>query len=211
MKKCLLAFALAVLILLSATAFGVMFLHTNDTLYKADVRLLGLAWRTGMDENEIMDNYNAMMEYLTPFHKGDFDLPTLTFSENGAYHFYETRNIFTALYIAGAVSFALLIPFIIKLRKRADFRKIMGISGALTLIIPIILMIVIAIDFNAAFIVFHKLFFNNDMWIFDPALDPIINILPWQFFMHCGIFIGSLWILCAIVQLVIYVKKKRRV
>ena len=124
MKKCLLAFALAVLILLSATAFGVMFLHTNDTLYKADVRLLGLAWRTGMDENEIMDNYNAMMEYLTPFHKGDFDLPTLTFSENGAYHFYETRNIFTALYIAGAVSFALLIPFIIKLKKRADFRKI---------------------------------------------------------------------------------------
>ena len=87
MKKCLLAFALAVLILLSATAFGVMFLHTNDTLYKADVRLLGLAWRTGMDENEIMDNYNAMMEYLTPFHKGDFDLPTMTFSENGAYQY----------------------------------------------------------------------------------------------------------------------------
>ena len=211
MRKTILALCLAVVVLLSATALGVLVLHTNDTLYKADVRLLGLAWRTGMDENEIMENYNAMMDYLSPFHKGEFDLPSLAYSENGAYHFYETRNIFTALYIAGAVSFVLMIFMLVKLRKDADFRKILGISGALTLIIPIILMIVIAIDFNAAFIVFHKLFFNNDMWIFDPAVDPIINILPWQFFMHCGIFIGSLWIIASILQLVICVKKKRGV
>ncbi|MBQ7086349.1 MAG: TIGR01906 family membrane protein [Clostridia bacterium] len=210
MKKILLASALAVVILLSATAFGVLVLHTNDTLYKADVRLLGLTWQTGMDENEIMDNYHAVMDYLSPFNRGEFTLPSLAFSESGAYHFYETRNIFTALYISGAVSFVLMILMLIKLKKRADFRKILGISGILTLIIPIVLLIVIAVDFNAAFIVFHKLFFNNDMWIFDPRLDPVINILPWQFFMHCGIFIGSLWIISALVQLGIYVKGRKR-
>ncbi len=44
----------------------------------------------------------------------------------------------------------------------------------------------------------HKIFFRNDDWMFNPSTDPIINLLPETFFLHCAliiiliIFLGSL-------------------
>ena len=89
----------AMLFILAATAAGLAFLHICDAVYLMDVRHYGLAESTGLTEEQIMDNYNAVMEYLSPFSQGEFDLPDLPFSESGAYHFYETKN----LYYRGAV------------------------------------------------------------------------------------------------------------
>ena len=36
---------------------------------------------------------------------------------------------------------------------------------------------------------FSSACFNNDYWLFDPTTDPIINILPDVYFMHCTIMI----------------------
>jgi integral membrane protein (TIGR01906 family) len=43
------------------------------------------------------------------------------------------------------------------------------------------------VGFDTFFIKFHELFFSNDDWLFNPATDPIINVLPEQFFMYCFI------------------------
>ena len=51
------------------------------------------------------------------------------------------------------------------------------------------------IDFSWAFTMFHKLFFRNDYWIFDPRIDPIIIALPEELFMICG---GAILILLVI-------------
>ena len=40
-----------------------------------------------------------------------------------------------------------------------------------------LLAIPIAVDFNKCFILFHEIMFSNDYWIFNPQLDPVINIL----------------------------------
>lgn len=37
-------------------------------------------------------------------------------------------------------------------------------------------------SFDAAFIGFHKLFFDNDLWLIDPEVDDLINLLPVGFF-----------------------------
>lgn len=37
-------------------------------------------------------------------------------------------------------------------------------------------------NFNDAFILFHQLFFANDLWIMDPATDRLISIVPEPFF-----------------------------
>ena len=42
-------------------------------------------------------------------------------------------------------------------------------------------------NFDRFFVMFHGVFFNNDAWIFNPATDPIINVLPETFFLHCFI------------------------
>ena len=46
-----------------------------------------------------------------------------------------------------------------------------------------------AIDWQWSFEFMHKVFFDNDYWLFDPKYDPVITILPDRFFLHCGILI----------------------
>jgi integral membrane protein (TIGR01906 family) len=47
-----------------------------------------------------------------------------------------------------------------------------------------------ALDFERAFVIFHQLFFSGkDNWIFDYRTDPIITMLPEEFFRNCAILI----------------------
>ena len=58
-------------------------------------------------------------------------------------------------------------------------------------------------DFNKYFVIFHHIFFNNNLWILDPAEDYMIRMLPEGFFYDFvfrigGFFVGSLvvFLLC---------------
>ena len=44
-----------------------------------------------------------------------------------------------------------------------------------------------AMNFDAAFTLFHKILFRNDLWLLDPATDLLIRICPESMFMHMGI------------------------
>ena len=57
-----------------------------------------------------------------------------------------------------------------------------------------------ALDFNRAFTLFHALFFpGKTNWIFDWRTDPVILILPQEFFRSCALLILALILLwCAV-------------
>jgi integral membrane protein (TIGR01906 family) len=49
-----------------------------------------------------------------------------------------------------------------------------------------------AVDFDRAFVIFHKIFFpGKSNWLFDYDADQIIRVLPQDFFMNCAILIGA--------------------
>ena len=48
--------------------------------------------------------------------------------------------------------------------------------------VSLVLIGIISTDFTKYFIVFHKIFFNNDLWVLDPRTDMLINIVPEGFF-----------------------------
>jgi len=60
------------------------------------------------------------------------------------------------------------------------------------LALTVVLVALIAINFNHAFNIFHEIFFNNNYWILDPRVDLLINMVPLSFFIHISIFIGLL-------------------
>ena len=82
--------------------------------------------------------------------------------------------------------------------------QILNYTSKALITIPIILAIPIVINFEDTFVVFHKLMFSNDYWIFDPRLDPVINILPEEFFFHAGIMILGIVLLVSIILYMIY-------
>lgn len=39
-----------------------------------------------------------------------------------------------------------------------------------------------AVDFDAMWRFFHTIFFSNDLWLLDPNVSVLINMVPLQFF-----------------------------
>ena len=52
----------------------------------------------------------------------------------------------------------------------------------------------IATDFNKYFVLFHEIFFDNDLWLLDPDTDLMIRMLPEGFFFDMVIRIGVIFI-----------------
>jgi integral membrane protein (TIGR01906 family) len=174
-----------------------------------DVKLLNIAENTGYPKDDIIKNYNALIDYSSPFYKGELSFPTLDASPSGLQHFKEVKDIFIFFYGLCAVSIIFLVPIIIIKYRKRDISYLL-ISSITAIVLPLIVGLFLAIDFDKSFIVFHKLFFNNDYWIFDPITDPIINILPATFFLHCAISIILFVILASLVLYLIYLYLKRR-
>ena len=68
----------------------------------------------------------------------------------------------------------------------------------------------IALNWDQVFVTFHKLFFSNDYWIFDPRTDPVITILPDEFFLHCAVMILCMVVCGGAVCLAVYLIERKK-
>ena len=77
-------------------------------------------------------------------------------------------------------------------------------TSIITILLPIIATIPLVINFNYFFIKFHEAVFSNDYWIFDPRIDPVINMLPQDIFFHIGILILAIVLIVSILLQISY-------
>jgi len=177
-------------------------------LYYFDIDYLNIPILSGLSKEEIKNNYDYMIDYNLDKESREFELPSIKSSENGKIHFEEVRNIFQVLNKIFNISliFSIIILIINILNKNIEFFKT---TSKTLIVIPLILMAPIILNFDGSFILFHKLMFNNDYWIFDPTLDPVINILPEEFFFHAGMMILILIIIASLTNYSIYKYLKR--
>ena len=208
MKKALAGILIAILALLFTTALGLAVIQLTGIPYIADVGLLNISENTALPREEIIANYSAMMDYLSPFSDKEFYLPTLAHTPKADFHFAECKTLFRNTYILGFVSALLLAILFIK---KSVSKSVLRLSGAITLTLPAVIGIFALTNFDSAFLLFHTSFFATNTWLFDSKLDSIINILPALFFMHCAILIMIFWIGGAVAQLAIgnRIKKSR--
>ncbi len=182
---------------------GVIITINFRPLYYLDVDLLNIEQTSGYERAEILKNYNALINYSSPFFKGALNFPTLEASQAGLQHFKEVKDIFTAFYILAAVTLLAAVIIIIYKAKKRDY-SYMPVSSLTAILLPSVLGLLILVNFDKAFVLFHKLFFHNDLWLFDPVTDPVITILPDTFFLHSALLIVLFVILCSICLYVIY-------
>ncbi|QHQ59678.1 TIGR01906 family membrane protein [Anaerocolumna sedimenticola] len=177
-------------------------------IYYMDISNLNIEASSGISRDVILENYDALIDYNSPFYKGDLKFPTLPASPSGLKHFSEVKNIFVSFYYIGIVTLIAALIIIVYKRKKKDFSYLM-VSSITVLVIPAIVAIGCAINFDQAFIIFHKIFFRNNYWLFDPATDPIITILPDTFFLHALIVIIAFVVLGSLI-LFLFSRRKRR-
>lgn len=179
--------------------FKSLFIH-DTALYASDEA-------TGLSNSIILKNYNELMSYLKG-HTPTLKLSNFTFSNDGKTHFKEVKSLFRLNLVLLISSFIMLIPCYIISIKTNNIASILY-SSMSVIIFTLLLSIFLLFFFNTAFVLFHKLFFNNSLWLLDPKTDPIINIFPEPFFLHCGVFIilSCLILSCAFLVSYKYIKK----
>ena len=180
-------------------------------LYYACIDRYGLEEASGLSRDEIILNYDALIDYNFPLHFGELCFPTLKSSVSGLSHFAEVKVLFNIFYVIGFLSIIITVmSFISRLKEREiRFLKVCSITSV---VIPGILVLFSIIDFDRLFILFHKIAFRNDDWLFDPEQDPVIKILPEEFFMLCLIVIAGTIIIgsCTVMGIYLYKKRKKK-
>ena len=206
MKSRIISILLIITLALFAVSAGIAAPILSRSFYKLHVRTLDLSGETGWTEQEILDAYDDVMQFL--LRDGEFGTGVLKWSEAGKSHFTDVRGLFRLdLWVFGLSGAFLILLLIISRRIRpARFLK-RGPSfwaGFGVLILFLVIGGLGALDFDRAFTVFHSLFFpGKTNWLFDPNTDEIIQILPEVFFRNCALLaIGLILILCFVYMIV---------
>lgn len=197
------------LFLFALIGLGLLFVLLFRPLYLFDLQTLHLAETTGYSREEILENYGYLIRTCLPFFSGTFHLPTLPSSASGIQHFAEVRQIFRGIYILSTLSVLLLLPIVYLKNRKHDYR-FLKTSGLLVLLLPIVLIFLCAVSFHTVFMLMHKLLFRNDLWLFDPVTDPIIELLPEEYFLHCAAVLFLFLIAGGILLLLCYRHLKRK-
>ena len=211
MKNRLLAIARAVLIALVVLAGAIAVPILFRPFYWWHIGPFQLDEWMGMTAGEIKEAYGQMMDYCIGL-SDTFSVGVLPFSEWGASHFADVRALFVldlrVLAIAGVL---LLVLCLLDRRKNVrlgghtpGFWSAVGLGATFVTVGGLA-----SLDFDRAFTIFHKIFFpGKDNWIFDGREDPVIYILPAEFFRNCAVLILAL-ILAACAALVLYDNRKK--
>ncbi len=199
----ILAFLLALFLLSTAITFVLFF----KPLFYLDIRLFDLEEAAGLSADQIRKNYDLLISYFAFWNREPLTLPDFSMSGGGRIHFEDCKKIFILvqyLWISSGVILTVLL--LLKRRITGEKRQPDGkgdegknrnkktrlfssrtlmISGLLLTGVPALIGLAALTDWERLFVSFHKLFFSNDYWLFDPATDPVILILPDGFFFQC--------------------------
>lgn len=193
-----------IITLLSISFWSVCVIYFRP-LYTWSIGLFHIEKTSGFPKEKILENYNALIDYNLPWVTGKLSLPSLPQSPEAIQHFIEVKDIFNVFIALIPITSILLVFYVLPAKKKRNFHFLKMTSITLVLA-PFILGSGFVMDFDKTFTLFHKLLFDNDYWIFDPVCDPIITILPEEFFMLCGIVIIMLQLLTSFCCYFVYRK-----
>lgn len=182
MKNILISLCLALFIISASVTITLNF----RPLYYHDISSLKIEETSGFSKKVIRENYDALIDYNQFFYSGKLKL-TLPMSREGKIHFEEVKRIFVGIEYLCVITL-ILSCFLIKRKIRSRNIDFLRSASIITVLLPVIVGILCAVNWDAAFTLFHEIMFRNDYWIFDEATDPVIMILPDAFFFHYAFF-----------------------
>ncbi|MBF1299974.1 MAG: TIGR01906 family membrane protein [Parvimonas sp.] len=200
MKK-IFAFLISLSIILFILLYSIDFMAKDISYYNNFHNEYKIDEESGLSKEWIESASNSLVEFIK---NGDKEVLKNHFNEKEISHMEDVyklfkldRVVYTSLFIIT------LIVFIYKLIKNDKlFFKYIRRYILIAYIAVISFLGVCSMFFSESFIYFHKLFFNNDLWLLDYKTDLMIRILPEEFFFV--LFLNVL-VLSTICILLIYI------
>lgn len=197
-----LAVGLALLLSVTALAGVVYLLGTSQTVMLRLMQRYASPESSGLPAAE----YPAMAEMITAYLRGEQETFQLVYTVDGAeylaFHDYEQQHmadvqeLFTlcrSVLFGGLAASAALLAFLLM---RGDSRCVRSVTGGLMTVLVLVTIIAVqaVIDFDGMFRFFHRIAFDNNLWMLNPRTDLLIRLMPTGFFVSYAAMIGLGWL-----------------
>ncbi|MBQ0059614.1 MAG: TIGR01906 family membrane protein [Lachnospiraceae bacterium] len=220
-----LAMFLLILVLFISAFQIVIYGDSSYKHYQKEYEKYLVTNRLNMEMDDVMDVTSYMMDYLigkedtlsyeTTINgeKKDF------FNDQDRFHMGEVKVLFLQGLKLRTICIVMVLLLILGLiiNRGPLFRLLLrcyiaaiGLIAAFAALVGVVAMK----DFTIVFTKFHHVFFDNNDWLFDPARDYMINMLPEGFFSDMLIFIlivfANLLLVAGAIMLVrLYIEERR--
>lgn len=195
-------------------------IYSDFDVYEREYEKYDVLSELDMTMDDAMHVTHEMMDYL----RGDREtLSVVTdvdgkrqdfFNQQDRFHMSEVRGLFLGgMAIRAGACVSMVVCIILLLLMKADVRRILP-SSYLIALAAVGLSLAVAgamalVDFNAVFVMFHHLFFDNDLWIFDPAEDYMIRMLPEGLFADMAARIGVIFAAGLVISLILSIAARK--
>lgn len=207
-------FSFSLIIILLITSIEAVTYWTPG-YYENEYRKYDVISDVHMEMDDLLDVTHEMMAYLRG-NREDLHVPTIVdgqprefFNDREIAHMEDVRELFLGGLLLRRISviiavFCLVFMMVLKAQLSRVLPRSVCVGTGLFFAVVCILAAIISTNFTKYFVMFHHIFFDNDLWILDPSTDLLINIVPEPFFMDTagrialtfGLSIGVLFFAC---------------
>lgn len=188
---------LIVLIPIIALFSCINFIAYDLNHYKTLYLRFNISEEMGIEKEELIRATTKLLDYLKD-KRDNLDFKAVVqndevefFSNRDKLHMIDVKNIFVAInrlkYFLTPLFFVVILIVAAVKGLRPDISKVLIFSTILGTLPFLLLVLLILIDFNKYFTIFHEVFFDNDLWLLDPKVDRLINIFPEKFFAYSAL------------------------
>ncbi|NLZ37996.1 MAG: TIGR01906 family membrane protein [Firmicutes bacterium] len=198
MQEFLLKLTAALLLTIAVVLTSVQIMVNNDHFFAWQFIKNDVTKQTKIEHSELMRILDEIQAYLFG-RRADF----IIYGEIAG----ERRQVFNAREIAHMHDVRVLFKYGIILRnscalvggillftlwrkKKELLFNTLFFSALVFLILALVGGLLLYFDFNRYFVLFHEIFFTNDLWILDPRTSILINMVPIEFFISIVKAIG---------------------
>ncbi len=177
---------------------------------------------TGMEREDLLYTMDQVMAYL----RGDReDLVVISrvrgeereiFGRREKDHMVDVLHLFQGgfrIRNIALVSFLASLGFLLLKGAKEKAAAALAWAGWLPLTLAALIGGVAAANFSPYFVLFHEVFFDNDLWILDPSREILIQMLPEGFFRDTALlWVGTFALLSFLTGLLslLYLRRRKR-
>ncbi len=169
----------------------------------AQERAQAAAW-TGFAPEQLSAATDAILADLI-VGPPDFDValdgtPVLNDRERG--HMQDVRSVFASFFLlAAGAAVVLAVQFLLARgpQARARLWRRLGRTGIVVAVVTVIGGVLAMLFFDAAFELFHELFFPAGSYLFDPSTERLVQLFPQQFWVESTVGVGIVIIVLSVV------------
>lgn len=126
---------------------------------------------------------NATKELIGYF-RGQNNLEDKIYSIQAKFHLKDVKSLIHSASVVNYFSIftvGITALFLLKRKKHKSLKSAIVVGSSISISLVIIIAISLLINFDFIFIKFHKILFNNNLWLF-PEEDNLIKLFPISFF-----------------------------